>query len=39
MKIVPGAEQWLPSSPAFPEEVVRAGYFDETWQKAIVVAP
>jgi len=38
MKITAGAEQWQPSSPAFPEEVVRAGYFDESWQRAVVVA-
>jgi poly(3-hydroxybutyrate) depolymerase len=39
MKIVPGAERWVPSSPAFPEEVVRAGYFNESWEKAVVFAP
>ena len=32
MKISPGADQWQPTSPAFPEEVMRAGYFDETWR-------
>ncbi|MDZ4401452.1 alpha/beta fold hydrolase [Prosthecobacter sp.] len=39
MKITPGADQWRPTSPVFPEEVVRAGYFDETWRKAGVVEP
>jgi len=39
MKIPPGADQWRPTSPVFPEEVVRAGYFDETWRKAGVVEP
>ena len=39
MKTVPGADHWQPSSPALPEEVVRAGYFDERWTKAGIVAP
>lgn len=39
MRITPGADQWEPLSPAFPEEVVRAGYFDEAWRKAGVVEP
>lgn len=39
MKITGDADQWQPSSPVFPEEVVRAGYFDEEWRKASVVQP
>ena len=39
MKISPGSEQWRPTSGAFPDEVVRAGYFDEMWQVAIVAEP
>lgn len=37
IKILPGAAEWQPSSPAFPEEVVRAGYFDETWRAALAI--
>ncbi len=34
MKIEPGADQWQPSSVTdFPEKAIRAGYFDEAWQK------
>jgi hypothetical protein len=33
MHVLPGAEAWQPSSPAFPEEAIRAGYFDETWTR------
>jgi pimeloyl-ACP methyl ester carboxylesterase len=32
VKVMPGAEQWQPSSATFPEEIVRAGYFDEEWR-------
>ncbi len=39
IKIAPGAEQWQPSSPSFPEEVLRAGYFDENWQEPIATTP
>jgi pimeloyl-ACP methyl ester carboxylesterase len=39
VKATPGAEQWEPSPPTFPEEIVRAGYFDEEWRKARVVQP
>jgi len=39
MKISPGAEEWRPGSPGFPEEVVRAGYFDEAWRMAGAVEP
>ena len=35
MQIEPGADQWQPSSTDFPEKVIRAGYFDEAWQKPI----
>ncbi|MEI8020627.1 MAG: hypothetical protein WCH39_20660, partial [Schlesneria sp.] len=36
MKIEPDADQWQPSAPDFPEKVIRAGYFDEAWQKPIL---
>jgi hypothetical protein len=32
MRITPGAEAWKPGTAAFPEEPVRAGYFNEKWQ-------
>ncbi len=32
MKVVAGGEAWQPTSPTFPDEVVRAGYFDEQWR-------
>lgn len=32
MKLGPGAEAWKPGAAAFPEEAVRAGYFDEQWK-------
>ena len=38
-KVSPGSEQWQPSSPAFPEHVVRAGYFDELWRDAMMLEP
>ena len=33
------AENWQPSSPAFPEEVVRAGFFDEDWKEVSFDTP
>ncbi len=39
MKISPGSDQWQSASPEFPEEVMRAGYFDETWRNAITMKP
>ena len=39
MKITTGGDQWQPASPAFPEEVVHAGYFDEAWQNPHIIAP
>jgi len=33
MQVASGASQWKPSSPAFPEQVIDAGYFDEKWRK------
>ena len=39
MKILSGSEQWQPTSPTFPEEVIRAGYFDEQWRDVIVAKP
>ena len=35
MKIRPGADQWQHSAADFPETVIRAGYFDEAWQKPV----
>ncbi len=32
MKVGAGAEVWKPGAAAFPEEAVRAGYFDEQWR-------
>lgn len=32
MKVLPGADQWQPTSSVFPDEVIHAGYFDETWR-------
>lgn len=39
MKMLPGSEQWQPTSAAFPEEVVRAGYFDEQWHGVMIAEP
>ena len=33
MRITLGAEAWKPGTTAFPEEAVRAGYFNEQWQQ------
>ena len=35
LKTTPGADQWQPTVSEFPETVVRAGFFDETWQKIL----
>jgi len=32
MKLSAGAEAWKPGTPTFPEEAVRAGYFNEAWK-------
>lgn len=32
LKVGAGEEAWQPSSPTFPEEVVRAGFFNEEWK-------
>lgn len=32
IEMSPESEQWEPTSPTFPEKVIRAGYFDEQWQ-------
>jgi hypothetical protein len=32
MRILPGAERWQPGAGDFPEEVVKAGFFDEEWK-------
>jgi hypothetical protein len=39
VKVAPGADQWQPSASGFPESLVRAGYFDESWLKADLVEP
>ncbi len=39
IKIGPGAETWLPTSPPFAEEAIRAGYFDETWKQPVGAKP
>ncbi len=39
MKISPGAEQWQPTASAFPEDVIRAGYFDEQWKHVMTAEP
>ena len=31
IKVLPGSDQWKPSNAEFLEEVLRAGYLDETW--------
>jgi hypothetical protein len=36
MKIGDGAESWQPTSSAFPEEAITAGFFDEKWKHPIV---
>ncbi|WP_397569037.1 hypothetical protein [Schlesneria sp. T3-172] len=35
VKVTDGAEQWRPSTEAFPEEVIQADYFDENWQTSV----
>ena len=39
MKVGSGAETWQPTSPTFPEEAIRAGYFDEAWKKPVGTTP
>ena len=39
MKVLPGAENWQPKADSFPEEVLRAGFFDEQWLRADVINP
>jgi len=39
LRVSPEAAQWQPSNEPFPEEVLRAGYFDETWNTAYTVNP
>lgn len=36
MKISPGMDQWQPSASDFPDQVIRAGFFDEAWQKPVL---
>ncbi len=33
LKTSPGMNQWQPSSSEFPEQIIQAGFFDESWQK------
>jgi hypothetical protein len=35
IRVLPGAEKWQPASAGFPEEVMRAGFFDERWKKPL----
>ena len=35
MRLTPGAESWQPGAMPFPEEAIRAGYFDEQWKLAV----
>lgn len=35
LKISPGSEQWQPLSSEFPEQIIRAGFFDETWRRPV----
>jgi len=39
LHVLSGAETWQPVSPAFPEEVVSSGFFDETWRKPMPSTP
>jgi hypothetical protein len=39
MKVLPEARDWQPSALPFPEEVLRAGYFDENWLYAPISNP
>lgn len=39
VKVAAGADQWQPGASGFPESIVRAGYFDESWRKAELVEP
>jgi hypothetical protein len=40
IKTAPGAEAWEPSAAAaFPEEIERAGFFDEQWKHPHAVVP
>ena len=39
MKVGSGAESWQPGVTTFPEDAVRAGYFDETWEKPVRTTP
>jgi len=38
MRITPGAATWKPGATGFPEEAIRAGYFDEQWKFPAVSA-
>jgi len=39
MKVLPGSDQWLPTSGAFPEDAAQAGYFNELWRDAMILKP
>ncbi|KAF0177453.1 MAG: hydrolase CocE/NonD family [Limisphaerales bacterium] len=38
MRVSPGAEAWKPGMATFPEEPIRAGYFDEQWKLTVGAA-
>lgn len=37
IRVLPGAEKWEKSSESFPEAVIRAGFFDESWKKPLAL--
>ena len=39
MKISPGADVWQPGAGVFPEDAVGAGFFEEYWNKPVVLPP
>ena len=39
VKVAPEARNWQPPAFPFPEEIVRAGYYDENWRNASTVTP
>jgi pimeloyl-ACP methyl ester carboxylesterase len=32
MRVMPGSDAWKPGATTFPDEAIRAGYFNEQWQ-------
>ena len=39
LRLSPGSDQWSPAVSGFPEEVLSAGYFDETWNHPYTIQP